>query len=183
MLTPDTENKLHAKLDEALKGVTTELGKRGVPYQLVEPDAIHGHRPLSRRFSSLGGEYLEVEIKAERGSAMARVRGKIRIQVGGYGDRKQFPERKEGLFDYKAVVDSIQAALKAKKEARKADKEKNKRKDAMDDAHARISEKVGDVPDTRFSVNPRLDGFDIELSGLDEEKTLKVLNAIKEILS
>lgn len=182
MLTPEAEKKLHAKLDDALKGLTNELGKRGVPHQLVEPDPIHGHRPLWRKFNSIGGEYMEVEIKAERGSPMARAKGKIRIQVGNYGERRQFPERKDG-FNFAAIVDCIQTSIKAKKEGRKADKEKDKLKKAMDDAHARISEQVGDVPDTRLSVNPRLDGFDIELSGLDEEKTLKVLTSLKEILS
>jgi len=183
MLTPDTENKLHEKLDIALKGITTELGKRGIPYQLKEVNPIHGHRPLSREIDSIGGEYLPIEIRAERGTAMARMRGKIRVQVGGYGDRKQFPERKDG-FDFAAIVDAISEAIKRNKESRKRNKEEAKQKASLDEALSRVKEKLGQPIDgVRLFVDYNLHGLNIHLDGLTEERANEVLTAIRKVFA
>lgn len=182
-MTPDTENKLHEKLDNALRGITTELGKRGIPYQLKEASPLHGHRPLARAIDSIGSEYLPVEIRAEQGTAMGRVRGKIRVQVGGYGERKQFPERKDG-FDFAAIVDAIVDLIKCKKDTRKRDKEESRQKASLEEALARVKGKLGQPIDgVCLFVDYNLHGLNIHLDGLTEERANKVLTAIRKVFA
>lgn len=174
-------DETHAKLDAAMKGITNELSKRGIPFEVHKPEPMLGHIPFHRSINHVGGEYLPVEVKAERGGAMARARGKIRIQVGTYGDKKQFPERKEG-FDFVAVVDAIQEQIKRGKESRKRDKDKAKQKEALDEAVARVKEKMGQPIDgVRVFVDYNLHGLNIHLDGLTEERANDVLAAIRKV--
>lgn len=173
----------HKKLDDAMKGITTELSKRGVPFEVNKTEPMLGHIPFTRSINHVGGEYIPVEVKAERGGAMARVRGKIRIQVGGYGDKKQFPERKDG-FDFAAVVDAIEAQIKAAKDGRKRDKERNKTKDHLDEALSRVKEQLGQpISGVRVFVDHNLHGINIHLDSLTEERANEVLGAIRKVFA
>jgi hypothetical protein len=177
------DDDTHAKLDAAMRGITSELGKRGIPYSLVEPARGQSFTGFTRAVNTVGGEYLPVEVKAERGGAMARMRGKIRIQVGTYGDKKQFPERKGG-FDFAAIVDAIEAQLKAAKDGRKRDKERSKKKDNLDEALSRINEKLGEsISNVRVFVDHNLHGINIHLDSLTEERANEVLTAIRKVFA
>lgn len=173
----------HTKLDAAMKGITNELSKRGIPFEVHKTEPMLGHMPFTRSINHVGGEYLPVEVKAERGGAMARVRGKIRIQIGTYGDKKQFPERKDG-FDFAAVVDAIQASIKRSKDSRKQDKERTKHKDSLDEAVSRVKEKLGQpIEGVRVFVDHNLHGLNIHLDGLTEERANDVLVAIRKVFA
>jgi hypothetical protein len=176
-------SELHTKLDAAQKGICDELGKRGIPYQLKKPGSMHGSVPFWREFESVGGEYVSVEIKPEFGTAMSRQRGKIRIKVGDYGQRQQFPERKTG-FDFVAIVDTVLAHVKGLKEKQTRNKDRAKQKDALDAAVSRIKEKLGQpITGVSVAVDHHLHGINIELNGLTEERANEVLNAIKKVFA
>lgn len=72
-----------------------------------------------------GGYYLEVDGEACYGLDVVQEysgrgwrctpNGKLRVIVGGYGDKRQFPQRKDGSHDYTAIADLIHShALRAK---------------------------------------------------------------------
>lgn len=60
-----------------------------------------------------GGPYLTaIDVKTERetGSSWRRnANGKIRITIGEYGERKSFPQKADGTFNFDKIVDEFKA--------------------------------------------------------------------------
>ena len=169
--------EVQKKLDEAVKGLTDELKKRDLAFDSSRLNDSY------RRSITIGAEYIPIEIRQELGSGRyyTTPKGKIRIQVGGYGSKTQFPERKNG-FDFVAIVNNIEERIKATRAARKSEKEKGKRRGSLEEAVVRINEEVGDLSGVRCHADQYLHGIDIEVSHLTEEKALAVMQMLKEIL-
>jgi hypothetical protein len=168
------QKALQDRLDAALRGITDELKKRGLRYE-AQRDGL-GHR---RAISQVEDEYLSVEVRTERSRSW--MPDKIRIRVGSYGNISQFPERKAG-FDFVKVVDQVEARLKGMRETRVFYKDREQKHEELRDAEARVHEQVGGVPGVSLSVDEHLDGLNVRIGSLPEDKALAVMRALKEIL-
>lgn len=159
------------KLAAAFEGLKAELTRREIPFE--------GDKQLGGRygFNRIGGAYVNVEIRSESSSrTWAPKVEKVRIRVGGFHDKRQFPERKTG-FDFKEIVDTILRHVESAKADLISDQRAEIRRGELETQLARLKQRVGDVRGALVSVHHG--SLRVEVSGLSEEHALRVMQLLQ----
>lgn len=163
------------KLEAIFEGIKAELLRRGLTFEGgVQTGGRYG-------FSSVDGQRLNVTLKEEHGKNQYRMWNpqvsKIRIVVGDYSDKRQFPERKDG-FDYAAIVDDIVARLQRAKAAEVSNAAHMRLRAQLDVQVKRIKSIVGEIRSARIHVVDS-SGIHVEADGLTEEQALQVMQLLQ----
>ncbi len=175
----ERRERVQAKIEEAFKGISEALTKRGREID----DVARGDGYLV--FNRVDEVLVPVEIREEHPSNRwtTTPRGRIRIKVGSYGDKVQFPERKKG-FDFAAIADAIEKQFQSQKGSASRRKEDSRKLDELNASMARVIESGGPLPPSaRCVVDPHLNGINITVEALTEEQALRAVLALQEILS
>lgn len=104
--------------------------------------------------------------------------GKIRASVGGYGNRKSYPEKKDGTLSYDKIADSIYELYRSK--VAKAEYESKRR--SKIGVYNKAREDIYDELGYGYSaMTAGENGIKVSLYDLDEAATKKILELAKEL--
>lgn len=176
----DDAVRCKARKEEITLAIASALKAADVKFKLGKyTEAGFGWNPIHYITITHGEGAVRVNVTEEKRGFLWN--GKLRVKVEWWRANRQFQERKDG-YDYAGIAQCVKNYLKAKEDYDTRRNLEDEQAELARDIESKIRADYKDVLDSsyvRLCNHGRPDGFEVQISGLDEESFRSVMTALR----